>query len=427
MASMDAAGPTPVATVPAFDLRISIDGTEPEIWRRLILPETITIPQFHEAIQCAFGWQDRHLYGIRSVDRRGQSRVIVGPDDAAEDIDAEPASGVALSELLDAAGTGPALFEYEYDFGDSWTHTVELVGQAQVPEGTIACVEGASRGPVEDSGGPGGFRRLAGILSDEEHPEFYEAAEWFANVTGERAGAFDAGAFDLDAVNRKLGRLSLQLWPQPVTSEERDAVLRPIMWFLENAAGEGLELTQSGFLKPAMVRRTLDEFGWYDEIMGKGNRELNVPDVLNLRLHLLEWKLLLKRNGRLVLGPLGKRGLREPDALWNFMVETIGAPNKDALKLMTRLAAYWLIQGFALSYTQRSEAILTALEATGFETRSGDPIPESWARDIDRTVRESLDCLQLTAPAPRFRRSEQDLTDGGLKFLLQVQALLGDS
>jgi hypothetical protein len=41
-------------------------------------------------------------------------------------------------------------------------------------------------------------------------------------------------------------------------------------------------------------------------------------------------------------------------------------------------------------------------------------------------VRESLDCLQLTVPAPRLLLREKELTDGGVKFLLQVQALLGD-
>lgn len=413
-------------TVPAYDLRISIQGTQPEIWRRLLLPETVTVTQFHEAIQCAFGWEDRHLYGIRCHDRSGQPRVIVGPDEAADGIDAEPAAGVVLAELIDPHGTELADFEYTYDFGDDWTHKVELVGSALVPEGTITCVEGANRGPVEDSGGPDGYRRLAEVLSDERHPEFYNAATWFSEVTGERATAFDVTAFDLDAVKRGLGRLSLQLWPRPLTPAERDAVLRPIMWFLKSSAGEGLDLTKSGFLKPAMVRGTLDELGWHDEIMGKGNRELNATHVLNLRLHLLDWKLLRKRNGRMVLGAVGKIGLEDPDALWDYMVKTIGAPQNDALKLMTRLATHWLVQGFAPSYMLRDQVIFTALEGSGFVNRSGDPIPESWAWDIDRTVRESLDCLQLTVPGPRFALAEKELTAGGLKFLLQVQALLGD-
>ncbi len=426
MAGMQPADPSLPPHVPAFDLRISIQDTEPEIWRRLLVPETITVPQFHEAIQRAFGWRNQHLYGIRCVDRQGNGRIIAGPDDAVEDSGAEPASGVVLFELLDAAGKGPEPFEYEYDFGDSWLHTVELLGPAQVPEGSISCVEGASRGPVEDSGGTGGYRHLAEVLANGKHPEHHDAATWFYEVTGERASRFDVGAFDVDAVNRGLHRLSLQLWPQPVTPAERDAVLRPVVWLLENAAGEGLELTKDGYLKPAMVRRTLEELGWIDDIAGKANREVNAPGVLDLRLHLLKWKLLRKRNGRLLLGSMGKLGLAEPDKLWDYLVQTIGAPQHDAVKLMTRLAAHWLVQGSEPSYVFRDDVIISALEATGFVTRSGDPIPAEWVWDIDRTVRQSLGCLQLTVPGQRFRLLDRELSDGGLKFLLQVQALLGD-
>lgn len=426
MTDMQPAAPDALNPVPAFDLRISIQGSEPEIWRRLLVPETITVPQFHEAIQRAFGWHDQHLYGIRCLDRHGEPRIIVGPDEAVEDSDAEPASGVVLSELLDAAGPSPELFEYEYDFGDSWVHTVELVGPALVPEGTISCVEGANRGPVEDSGGTGGYRHLAEVLANEKHPEHHDASIWFYEVTGEWTSKFDVAAFDLDAVNRSLRRLSLQLWPRPVTRAERDAVLRPVLWLLENAAGEGLELTKDGYLKPAMVRRTLEELGWIDEIFGKGNREINTPEVMDLRLQLLTWKLLRKRNGRLMLGSMGKLGLADPDELWDYLVQAIGAPQHDAVKLMTRLAAHWAVQGLEPSYAVRDEVIISALEASGFVTRSGDPIPAAWVRDIDRTVRQSLGSLQLMLPGERFRLLERELSDGGLKFLLQVQALLGD-
>ncbi|MEQ4519579.1 plasmid pRiA4b ORF-3 family protein [Pseudarthrobacter sp. B907] len=423
---MQPADPSLPIPVPAFDLRINIEGTAPEIWRRLLVPETITVPQFHEAIQRAFGWHDQHLYGIRCVDRHGEGRIIVGPDEAAEDSGAEPASGVVLFELLDAAGPSPELFEYEYDFGDSWNHRVELVGPGWVPEGTISCVEGANRGPVEDSGGIGGYRQLAEVLANEKHPEHHDAAMWFYRVTGEWTSKFDVTAFDLDAVNRSLRRLSLQLWPRPVTAAERGAVLRPVLWLLENAAGEGLELTKDGYLKPAMVRRTMEELGWIDETVGKGNREINTPEVMDLRLQLLTWKLLRKRNGRLLLGSMGKLGLAEPDKLWDFLVQAIGASQHDAVKLMTRLAAHWSVQGFEPSYAVRDEVIIRALEASGFVTRSGDPIPAEWVQDIDRTVRQSLGSLQLTLPGDRLWLRERELSDGGLKFLLQVQALLGD-
>ncbi|UKA55542.1 plasmid pRiA4b ORF-3 family protein [Arthrobacter sp. FW305-BF8] len=158
--------PTPS---PAFDLRISITGTEPEVWRWLQVPETITVPEFHRVLQAAFGWENRHLYGIRCTDVRGEGRVIVGPDEAAEDSYAEPASGVALVELLDAKRTGPADFEYEYDFGDAWTHTLELMVPAELPEKTLRCTDGANRGPVEDSGGSHGFRRIIEVLGDPGH------------------------------------------------------------------------------------------------------------------------------------------------------------------------------------------------------------------------------------------------------------------
>lgn len=104
-------------TVPAYDLRVSIQDTEPEIWRRLLVPETITAPELHRVLQTAFGWENRHLFGIRCVDRLGQPRVIVGPDGAAEEMGDEPASGVVLLELLDAEQARASTLEYEYDYG----------------------------------------------------------------------------------------------------------------------------------------------------------------------------------------------------------------------------------------------------------------------------------------------------------------------
>ena len=169
---MEPAVPDRPQAVPAYDLRVSIQSTEPEIWRRLLVPETITVPELHRVLQIAFGWENRHLFGIRCVDRIGQPRVIIGPDDAADEMGDEPASGVVLFELLDAQRTGPATLEYEYDLGDAWTHLFEVMGPAELPAGGVRCIDGANRGPVEDAGGPHGYARLIEALADpadEEH------------------------------------------------------------------------------------------------------------------------------------------------------------------------------------------------------------------------------------------------------------------
>ena len=414
MASMQSAG-----TVPAFDLRISIEDTEPLIWRRLKVPASLTVAGFHLAVQAAFGWENRHLYAVRCLDRDGKSRVIMGPDDALEDLDAEPASGVVLSDLLDAEAPTSAL-EYDYDFGDSWTHPVQLLGSAELPAGELLCVDGDNRGPVEDSGGPHGYRRLVEILGDPTHPEHQDAAFWTYRMAGVYGPKFDATAFDIAAANRKLRLLSLQWWPQPLTDEERDAVIRPVHWLLEHAAGDGIELTKDGYLRPAMVKQAMDELGWSDPIMGKGNREAHALPVRELREHLLAWKLLRKLKGRLVLTPRGRRGLERPADLWDYMVDVVARPEHDAVHLVTRLYVEWHLNGLAPSFTDRTEVIKGALQAAGFVTRSGHPIPDDWVTDISRTVRWKLGCLHLTAPDVRYLDSGL-LTDGGAKFLLEVR------
>ena len=428
MASMESSGPVLPGTVPAYDLRVTIQDAEPPIWRRLQVPESLTVAEFHLAVQAAYGWEDCHLYAVRCLDRQGQPRVIVGPDREAEDLDAEPPSGVVLSELLDASKPRTAAMEYEYDFGDGWIHDVELLGPAQLAAGTIACVDGVGRGPVEDSGGPRGYREFVQILQDKSHAEYDDASHYLFVMTGEFAPYFDAAAFDPDVANRKLRLLSLRLWPQPLTDEERDAVLLPVRWLLEQASPDGLELTKEGYLKPALVKRAMDELGWSDPIMGKGNREINALPVLALRQHLMDWKLLRSSRGKLILSPRGRRGLQRPGDLWDYVADEIGRPKHDAVKLATRLYIEWHLSGIAPPSNRRVEVIRNALVATGFVTRSGHPIPESWAAEINQTVRTTLRCLNLLTPGrPRGQRAFGErklLTDGGLKFLLEVERIL---
>jgi len=154
--------------------------------------------------------------------------------------------------------------------------------------------------------------------------------------------------------------------------------------------------------------------------MGKANREVNVWPVMELRQHLIDWKLLRNLKGRLVLTPRGRRALERPDDLWDYAVDAIARPKHDAVYLVTRLYSHWHLSGIAPPWNRKVEVARAALEEGGFVTRSGEPILEEWAREINQVVRGALGCLHLLEPQDIGRRRTL-LTDGGVKFFLEVQ------
>ncbi len=96
-------------------------------------------------------------------------------------------------------------FQYQYDFGDSWDHTL-LVEKVLPPQPGMhatpaRCLAGQCACPPEDVGGVWGYQEFLEALADPNHPEHDEYLEW----VGE---AFDAEVFDSDEVNAKLRNLN---------------------------------------------------------------------------------------------------------------------------------------------------------------------------------------------------------------------------
>lgn len=420
---MESSGPVPPETVPAYDLRVAFRSTEPEIWRRLLVPETITVPELHRVLQTAFGWENRHLFGIRCVDRIGQPRVIIGPDGAAEEMGDEQASGVVLFELLDAQQTGPATLEYEYDFGDAWTHLFEVMGPAELPAGTVRCIDGAKRGPVEDAGGPYGYIRLIEALADPADEGHLELSDWYQFATGQDAGTFEPYAFDAGELNARFDELAVRLWPEPPTDEEIGYVVHPVQWLLNEAGADGLQLTADGYLKPAVVARAVRELCWEYRWPGKANRENQTRPVLQLRHQLQAWKLLRKSKGRLVLSPAGRKVHDGGRPLWDYLAEAMAFVPEESTAIVTGIVVQWLLDGTTPSWDRRERIVADTLRAAGFRMKDGSPIPLDLARELYLGVTWTLDCLQLTVPERKFS-DVPALTGGGRKFLMQVQGHL---
>ncbi len=87
-------------------------------------------------------------------------------------------------------------FIYEYDFGDSWEHTIHVEAVLPIEGGKqySICLEGQRPCPPEDIGGVEGYNDLLKIFSNPKHPEHNEMLEEFGED-------FDPGSFDIEDVN----------------------------------------------------------------------------------------------------------------------------------------------------------------------------------------------------------------------------------
>ena len=179
-----------------YQIKVTLLGSEPAIWRRLLVPPAITLEQLHQVLQAAMGWDDGHLHEF------GQGRRRFGQPDSDTDFLGGPATEnerkVRVSDLLRRVG---AKFTYLYDFGDGWEHSITLEKRLPADPNTALplCIAGARASPPEDCGGISGFYGLLEALSDPAHEDHEEMLEW--------AGEFDPEAFSVESANQVLAPL----------------------------------------------------------------------------------------------------------------------------------------------------------------------------------------------------------------------------
>jgi len=45
-----------------YQLKVTLNGTGSPIWRRILVPENVTLYQLHTILQIVMGWTDSHLH-----------------------------------------------------------------------------------------------------------------------------------------------------------------------------------------------------------------------------------------------------------------------------------------------------------------------------------------------------------------------------
>ena len=173
-----------------YQIKIALNGIRPAIWRRLLLPSTMTLGELHDVLQIAMGWTDSHLHQFIA----GNECYGVLDPEFTDEINDE--NQFRIRQLLKKEDDH---LTYEYDFGDGWEHDVVLEKilpfdkQTDLPK----CIKGERECPPEDCGGVCGYQEFLQAIQNSSHPEHENMLEWVDDE-------FDPEYFDLKETNEVL-------------------------------------------------------------------------------------------------------------------------------------------------------------------------------------------------------------------------------
>ncbi|WP_394524704.1 IS1096 element passenger TnpR family protein [Lacrimispora sp. JR3] len=122
----------------AYQLKITIKGSKPPIWRRILVPEGITFAKLHQVIQTAFSWSNEHLYQFEF--RSEGVRVV-----PFEENESKKFQYILAEETIDKLVSDTGKFTYTYDFGDNWIHAItveEVIPDYKAPYAQVVKFKG---------------------------------------------------------------------------------------------------------------------------------------------------------------------------------------------------------------------------------------------------------------------------------------------
>ena len=378
-----------------YRIRVDLDDSEPAIWRVLDVRSDLTLDVVHSLLQGAFGWTNSHLhrFSLGQGPFDPGSQLFLCPFDVEEGEDEGiPTESVRLDEALQEVGD---VLRYVYDYGDSWGLTLRL---EQVRETTddvawAELVDGGRAAPPEDCGGHTRGEDLATLLDDAAFFDLEQTNRQLIDpfLVLRRAGVGVALREVLARLVRtKVGERvvsdALRLAkPRPaVDPAEFHAALAPIQWYLDRAHPDGIELTKSGYMRPADVAQAAAVVPVCADWPSVPKRESDAPPLLSFREALQKAGLLRKRSGKLLLTKAGQTARVEPDRLWGHLASRL-IPEKPGFE---RDAAVVALLYAAVRPALPKERIGEVMRALGWRLNSGAEVSfyevrwSSWALDI---------------------------------------------
>jgi hypothetical protein len=226
-----------------YQIKVTLNDSKPPIWRRVLVEDTTKLSKLHTILQTVMGWTNSHLHQFIINDEfYGEPEEDEG---YSEDLKNE--KRFHLNQFVERKGFK---FIYEYDFGDSWEHTilVEAILPAEKDAFYPRCIDGKRACPPEDVGGMWGYEDFQKVIANPKDPEHDEMMEWIGN--------FDPERFILDYVNEGLRHprravLDDQDFYEPPQTDNK--IEKKIVNWAQGLGKKQLALVESSALRRNMV------------------------------------------------------------------------------------------------------------------------------------------------------------------------------
>jgi len=100
---------------------------------------------------------------------------------------------------------------------------------------------------------------------------------------------------------------------------EAEECLIPMRWLLEHV-GDGVTLTQAGWLPKGLVLEANETFGWFDLLGLTVRTETDLPELATLNELARRARLVTKKGRKVSLSANGRRALSDPRLLWRIVL-----------------------------------------------------------------------------------------------------------
>lgn len=182
----------------SYVIRVELKGSNPLIWRRIIMPAGATYKRLHDVIQNVTNFQSGYPYDAHHLFKFDlvEEKLIVTNDEGVflkRQHDTRPMadennknmpsyrkpSGLKIDDYLQKYKD----IRYIYDFGDDWNFGVKL---EQIVDdyyfGFPTLLDGAETAPPENVGGIRGFYEFLEAYRNPKHPEHEAMKEWAESI-----------------------------------------------------------------------------------------------------------------------------------------------------------------------------------------------------------------------------------------------------